>query len=126
MDENTLKRMLEQWESVYKKGLLSFWLLLMLYQRPMYAFEMGEALASISQGTMTADNKSLYRALRRFEATGLVESTWRPSEIGPRRRNSQLTGLGAELLRRFARRNILIFREPEVAFGLATLLGQDG
>jgi PadR family transcriptional regulator PadR len=126
MDENTLKSLLEQWESVYKKGLLSFWLLLMLYQRPMYAFEMGEALASISQGTMTADNKSLYRALRRFEATGLVESTWRPSEIGPRRRYYQLTGLGAELLRRFARRNILIFREPEVAFGLATLLGQDG
>lgn len=126
MDENTLKSLLEQWESVYKKGLLSFWLLLMLYQRPMYAFEMGGALASISQGTMTADNKSLYRALRRFEATGLVESTWRPSEIGPRRRYYQLTGLGAELLRRFARRNILIFREPEVAFGLATLLGQDG
>ena len=126
MDENTLKILLEQWESVYKKGLLSFWLLLMLHQRPMYAFEMGEALTSISQGTMTADNKSLYRALRRFEATGLVESTWRPSDIGPRRRYYQLTELGAELLRRFARRNILIFREPEVAFGLATLLGQDG
>jgi PadR family transcriptional regulator PadR len=126
MDENTLKSLLEQWESVYKKGLLSFWLLLMLHQRPMYAFEMGEALTSISQGTMTADNKSLYRALRRFEATGLVESTWRPSDIGPRRRYYQLTELGAELLRRFARRNILIFREPEIAFGLATLLGQDG
>jgi PadR family transcriptional regulator PadR len=126
MDENDLKNLLEQWESVYKKGLLSFWLLLMLHQRPMYAFEMGEALASISQGTMTADNRSLYRALRRFEATGLVESTWRPSEIGPRRRYYQLTESGAELLRRFARRNILIFREPEVAFGLATLLGQGG
>ena len=28
MDEGTLHTLLEQWESVYKKGLLSFWLLL--------------------------------------------------------------------------------------------------
>jgi PadR family transcriptional regulator PadR len=122
MDEETLLVLLDQWESVYKKGLLTFWLLLMLHQRPMYAFEMGEVLTDISQGTMTVDDKSLYRALRRFEATGLVKSTWQPSDVGPRRRYYQLTELGAELLRRFARRNILIFREPAIAFGLAALL----
>jgi len=122
MDEDTLSTLLDQWESVYKKGLLTFWLLLMLRQRPMYVFEMGQALAHISQGTMTADEKSLYRALRRFEAMGLVESTWRPSDVGPRRRYYHLTKLGTELLRLFAQRNILIFQEPAVAFGLATLL----
>lgn len=125
MDEETLNALLEQWESVYKKGLLSFWLLLMLHQRPMYAFEMGETLTDISQGTMAVDNKSLYRALRRFEAMGLVESAWRPSDVGPRRRYYHLTELGTALLQRFARRNILIFREPAVAFGLANLLQKD-
>jgi len=121
MDEEALEALLDQWENVYKKGLLSFWLLLMLHQRPMYVFEMGPALIQISQGTLAADEKSLYRALRRFETSGLVESTWRPSDVGPRRRYYQLTPLGTELLRRFSKRNILIFREPEVAFGLARL-----
>jgi DNA-binding PadR family transcriptional regulator len=122
MDETALHNLLDQWESVYKKGLLSFWLLLMIHQQPMYVFEMGPALARISQGTVTADEKSLYRALRRFEAMGVVESEWHPSDVGPRRRYYHLTELGTELLRRFAQRNILIFKEPAVAFGLAALL----
>lgn len=122
MDEGTLHTLLEQWESVYKKGLLSFWLLLLLHERPMYVFEMGDALVHLSQGTITADDKSLYRALRRFEAMGVVESTWQPSDVGPRRRYYHLTELGTGLLQRFARRNILIFQHPAVASSLDRLL----
>ena len=122
MEEETLLALLDQWESVYKKGLLTFWLLLLLHERPMYAFEMGQELDAVSRGTTTADEKSLYRALRRFEAMGLVESTWQPSDVGPRRRYYHLTGLGTDLLRRFAQRNILIFQEPSVARRLGALL----
>jgi DNA-binding PadR family transcriptional regulator len=60
--------------------------------------------------------------LRRFEAMGLVESTWQPSEIGPRRRYDLLTGPGTDLLRRSAQRSILIFQEPSVARRLGALL----
>lgn len=122
VDEDALLAQLGQWEGVYKKGTLTFWLLLMLHQRPMYAFEMGPALTRISSGTLSADRKSLYRALRRFEDSGLVDSTWRLSDKGPRRRYYHLTPLGTELLRRFTRRNILILQEPTVAFGLARLM----
>ena len=122
MDEEPLLTLLEQWESVYKKGLLTFWLLLLLYGRSMYVFEMGQALADLSRGTISADEKSLYRALRRFEATGLVKSTWRPSEVGPRRRYYDLTDLGMALLRRFTQRNLLVFQDPRVAPVLARLL----
>ncbi len=125
MDEETLLTLLDQWESVYKKGLLTFWLLMLLRDRPMYVFEMGQALDAASQHTITADEKSLYRALRRFQAMGVVESTWQPSDVGPRRRYYHLTELGTELLRRFAQRNILIFQEPTVASGLARLLDSD-
>ncbi len=121
MDEQILSILLDQWESNYKKGLLTFWLLLLLHERPMYVFEMGQALVSASQGTIAADGKSLYRALRRFERIGLVESTWRSSEVGPRRRYYHLTGMGTELLRRFVRRNLLIFQDPTVAAGLIDL-----
>ena len=125
MDKDVLLALLEQCESVYKRGVLTFWLLLMLYQRPMYAFKMGSKLAAISQGTITAEEKSLYRALRRLEAAGLVESSWQPSDVGPHRRYYHLTQLGSELLRRFAQRNILIFHEPAVAGNLAGLLQSD-
>jgi DNA-binding PadR family transcriptional regulator len=121
-DEDTLQTLLDQWESVYKKGLLSFWLLLLLHERPMYAFEMGEALEDASLGTISADSKSLYRALRRFEAMGLVDSTWQPSDVGPRRRYYHLTDLGLALLGRFAERNILLFERPAVARRLAALV----
>jgi len=122
LDQDTLDTLLDQWESVYKKGLLTFWLLLLLDERPMYVLEMGEALDEASQGTVSADEKSLYRALRRFEAMGLVESTWQPSDVGPRRRYYHLTDLGLALLRRFIQRNILLFQTPPIAQRLETLL----
>lgn len=122
MHEETLTLLLDQWESAYKKGLLTFWLLLLLHERPMYVFEMGEAVSHVSLGTVTADEKSLYRALRRFEAVGLVDSSWKPSDIGPKRRYYHLTDMGTELLRRFAIRNVLVFREPAVVERLARLL----
>jgi PadR family transcriptional regulator PadR len=124
MDEQILEILLDQWESNYKKGLLTFWLLLLLHERPMYVFEMGQALVDASQGTITADGKSLYRALRRFERIGLVESRWQASEVGPRRRYYHLTELGTELLRRFVRRNLLIFQDPAIARGLVDLSGE--
>ena len=87
----------------------------------MYVFEMGEALGAVSRGTMTADERSLYRALRRFERAGFVESEWQDSDVGPRRRYYRLSALGTELLRRFTQRNILLFGEPEIAERLAQL-----
>ncbi len=127
MDQEALLTLLEQWESVYKKGLLTFWLLLLLHKRPSYVFEMGQELDSISRGSIGADEKSLYRALRRFEATGLVKSTWRPSDVGPRRRYYALTELGTELLRQFVQRNVVVFWEQGVRDRLEALLhDEDG
>ena len=122
MAQDTLLILLDQWESVYKKGLLTFWVLLLLHERPSYVFEMGEQLEELSRGSISVDEKSLYRALRRFEAMGVVQSTWQSSEVGPRRRYYTLTELGAALLRQFIRRNILIFREPAVVERMEALL----
>ncbi len=65
MEDNTL---LLKWEESYKKGLLSFWILLLLHERPSYPFEMRSLIEEISQGTITADENSIYRALNRFHA----------------------------------------------------------
>lgn len=107
--------LLKNWEDVYKKGLLTFWVLLFLHERPAYAYELSPAIAELSQGTIVADDNSLYRALNRFESLGIVDSELRQSEVGPQRRYYRLTEAGTELLARFIRRNILVFEKPAIA-----------
>lgn len=111
----SLEQLLENWESVYKKGLLTFWLLLLLDEKPSYPYEMSAAVQSISQGMMTADENSIYRAINRFEEMGLVVSQAGESKVGPPRKYYRLTETGRELLRRFIERNILVFEHPAVA-----------
>jgi PadR family transcriptional regulator PadR len=107
--------LLPKWEESYKKGLLSFWILLLLYERPSYPFEMRPLIEEISQGTITADDNSIYRALNRFQEVGLVSSETQPSNQGPYRRYYRLTNKGFQLLKRFIVRNIRVFETEAVA-----------
>jgi DNA-binding PadR family transcriptional regulator len=114
MTSNGTDELLAKWEEVYKKGLLSFWILLVLQRRPAYAFELNALIQQLSQGTISADDNSLYRALSRFEDVGLVASQLCPSPSGPARRYFSLTPSGRDLLRRFIERNVLVFQAEEV------------
>jgi PadR family transcriptional regulator PadR len=107
--------LLLKWEEVYKKGLLSFWILLLLYERPSYPFEMRPLIEEISQNTITADDNSIYRTLNRFSEIRIVASETRPSSQGPDRRYYHLTDSGIQLLRQFTERNIRVFETPQVA-----------
>lgn len=115
MTESDFDELLANWEGNYKKGLLTFWLLLILHEREAYAFEMSTLIAKLSEETIIADDNSIYRALNRFEEIGIVSSTWRESDIGPRRRYYRISALGLQLLQAFISRNILRFNEEEIA-----------
>ena len=115
MTQNDIDYLLSQWEETYKKGLLTFWLLLLLDQRKAYPYEMKNAIIDLSQNTISADENSIYRALNRLAQYGIVESEMRLSETGPNRRYYSLTEDGKELLVRFITRNIQIFQHPVVA-----------
>lgn len=115
MKQEKIEFLLVQWEETYKKGLLSFWLLLLLSQRKAYPYEMNEAIKELSQNSISADENSIYRALNRFAQSGIVDSTMQISETGPNRRYFYLTDMGRELLKRFITRNIQVFRHPKVA-----------
>lgn len=115
MGQNDLDALLDQWEEVYKKGLLSFWVLLLLAQRNAYPYEMKAAIAEMSQDTISAEDNSIYRALKRLAQSGIVDSELRPSDTGPSRRYFYLTPLGRDLLAAFIARNIKIFQQPDVA-----------
>lgn len=121
-----LDQLLENWESVYKKGLLTFWLLLLLDEKPRYPYEMSAEVRHASQGTINADDNSIYRAIARFEEMGLVVSEPGTSSLGPPRKYYRLTRDGRALLRRFIERNILIFQHPEVAERIRHVLEDGG
>jgi PadR family transcriptional regulator len=126
MEQPTVERLLAQWEETYKKGLLSFWLLLLLAHRQAYPYEIRSAINEMSRNTINADENSIYRSLNRLADMGIVDSQVVPSETGPNRRYFFLTTLGRELLNRFITRNILVFEQPDVADLIQKTLSSDG
>ena len=119
---NDIDELLHKWEETYKKGLLSFWILLLLHERPSYPYEMSAEISKISQGTISVDDNSIYRALNRFEAAGIVNSELQQSNTGPHRRYYSLTGKGNVLLTEFIQRNIQVFETPSVSERIAAVL----
>jgi PadR family transcriptional regulator, regulatory protein PadR len=126
MEENTLESLLAQWEENYKKGLLSFWLLLLLANRKAYPYEIKAAITEMSHATINADENSIYRSLNRLADSGVVDSEVTPSETGPSRRYFFLTPLGRALLTQFITRNILVYEQPDVAELIQKTLASDG
>jgi PadR family transcriptional regulator PadR len=124
-NQGEIQVLLKKWEEAYKKGLLSFWLLLLLHEKPAYPYSLGEAVLQLSQGTISTDEQSIYRALNRFQSMGLVMSELVKSPIGPQRRYFRLTEKGTDLLREFIRRNILIFQAPSIQEHVENILQND-
>ncbi|WP_420645760.1 PadR family transcriptional regulator [Candidatus Leptofilum sp.] len=120
-----IENLLAQWEDVYKKGLLSFWILLLLHENELYAYEMTAVIAEMSHQTIKVDEKSIYRALKRFEDNQLIQSELRKSDKGPPRRYFRLTENGRLLLAKFCQRNILIFQEPQIASAIQKVIAAE-
>ena len=126
MPNDDISELLNKWEETYKKGLLSFWILLLLYERPSYPYEMSVEVVKISQGTISVDDNSIYRALNRFESVGIVRSELQQSSTGPQRKYYSLTNTGKTLLAEFIQRNIQVFETPSVSERLTAVLQNSG
>ena len=53
-DSTNLNTLLSTWEEVYKRGLLSFWILLLVQYKESYAYEMAEKIGEVSKGSISA------------------------------------------------------------------------
>jgi PadR family transcriptional regulator PadR len=118
--------MLANWESVYKRGLLTFWILLLLHDHPSFPYEINNEIEELSRGTISADGNSIYRALRRFEEMELVTSEIHTSKSGPDRRYYKLTEKGKILLAHFIHRNLLVFQDQSITDQLHNILKEAG
>ena len=107
--ENLLEKLLLSWEETYKKGQLTLWIFLALKEQPKYADEIKQFIINQSEGTMTCEEQSLYRVLRKFEHIDVLQFENQKGNKGPDRKYYSLTPLGNELFDRFVKRNITLF-----------------
>lgn len=107
--------LLEGWEDVYKKSQLTLWLLLALKVKGRHASEIERFVSRATNGTITADTQSVYRALRRLADADVLRFELMPSTSGPDKKVYFLTESGQRLLHEFLRRNIVeVFYKPRI------------
>jgi DNA-binding PadR family transcriptional regulator len=105
------EELLTAWEETYKKGQLTLWIFLALKGGPKYVNELQDSIASFSRGTISVEEQSLYRTMRKFYHLKMVDFSSGKGRKGPDRKYYHLTPLGHTLLRKFIERNIALFFE---------------
>lgn len=105
------KELLESWEEIYKRGHLTFWVLLSLWRRPLEYGEVVQQIDLLSNGTCQVTEQSLYRALRRFDDAGLITMQ---SGKDKRSKVYALTLTGRIVLQHFTQRTIQPFYSPQM------------
>ncbi|WP_256004438.1 PadR family transcriptional regulator [Pedobacter deserti] len=112
--DNRVQELLSSWEETYKKGQLTLWIFLSLQESRKYVEEIREFVETRSQGTITCEEQSLYRALRKYEQIQVLNYELRKGNKGPDRKYYYLTPLGKELFDQFVSRNIDLFYSQEI------------
>jgi PadR family transcriptional regulator, regulatory protein PadR len=113
--DNYEEKLLAGWEEVFKKGQLTLWIMLALKDGPKHMAEIKQFIAEATNGSLSADDQSMYRALRRYYDTEMVDFTQQPGKNGPDRKVYSLTQIGAEVLQNFIKRNITeVFYKPSL------------
>ena len=115
MNNHKVQSLVAEWDEVYKKGQLSLWVLLAVYDGKKYAAQISDYMSKATNGGFEVREQSLYRALRRFDDMGLVRMTLEESpSSGPKRKYYHLTEIGEAVVGRFVERNIAPLLQPEI------------
>ncbi|MBO5135478.1 MAG: PadR family transcriptional regulator [Bacteroidaceae bacterium] len=109
-----IEELLNAWEETYKKGQLTLWVFLALREGRKCVEDIKEFVERMSEGTMSCEEQSLYRNLRKFQHLEIVTYESRKVSKGPDRKYYYLTETGEELFKRFVERNILIFTKESI------------
>lgn len=115
MNTRLVENLLDEWNEVYKKGQLGLWILLSISDSEKYAAEIMQFMYDSTGGLFAVKEQSLYRALRRFKAMGLVSIREHESPSGgPKRKYYRLTPEGEVVLGRFIGLHIQPLLRPAI------------
>jgi len=81
------------------KGTLSLLILSLLTRSSMYGYEIAATVHRETDGAFTWREGSLYPALHKLQADGLIAGEWEEKETGRKRRYYKITGKGRAALR---------------------------
>jgi PadR family transcriptional regulator, regulatory protein PadR len=107
MNDSYEQKLLEGWEDVFYKGQLALWVSLALKDGPKHMADIKKFIAEATNNTVSVDDKSMYRALRRYHDAAILEYELASSEGGPDHKIYRLTETGQNVLAQFVQRNIL-------------------
>ena len=79
-----------------------------------YVDEIKSFIEEKSNGTISCEEQSLYRSLRKFEHIDVVAYELQEGNKGPDRKYYYMTELGQKLFTRFVDRNIKLFHSTEI------------
>ncbi len=113
-DDQYEQKLLDNWEEVYKRGQLTLWVLLALSEGAKNMAQTRAWLAATTKGTITVEERSLYRVLQRFHTAELVDLESRPGVKGPDQKIYSLSATGERVLATFIDRNIALFLQPQI------------
>jgi DNA-binding PadR family transcriptional regulator len=119
-DDTLLTELLSAWEETYKKGQLTLWIFMALKEEKKYVEEIKTFVEEQSGQSMSCEEQSLYRNLRKFQHLGVVDFEAGKGNKGPERKYYFLTILGQQLLNKFIQRNISLFFNPKIKNLLTT------
>jgi len=109
-----INKLLTAWEDIHKRGQLTLWIMLALKDGPKHMAAIKSFITQATHGAITADDQSMYRALRRYYDTELVSFTAAPGN-GPDLKVYDLSPIGAQVLEQFLARNLRpIFYQPHI------------
>lgn len=111
-DDRYSAELLAAWEETYKKGQLTFWILLALRDEARFAGEIKAFIREHTEGSIKCEDQSLYRALRKFYDVEIVDYELLEGNRGPDRKYYYLSKMGQELLSSFIERNLKILYNP--------------
>lgn len=112
--DEKIKELLLSWENTYKKGQLTLWIFMALQESEKYVDEIKSFIEKQSNGTISCEEQSLYRALRKYEHIDVLTYELKQGNKGPDRKYYYLTNLGQELFNQFVQRNIKLFYSTEI------------
>lgn len=113
-NDKKLNELLLSWENTYIKGQLTLWIFMALQESKKYVDEIKSFIVQKSNGTISCEEQSLYRALRKYEHIGVLSFELKEGNKGPNRKYYYLTNLGHELFNQFVNRNIKLFFSEEI------------
>lgn len=91
------------------------WVFLALAEGAKTTAEIKMYVEKVTNQTLTADDKSLYRSLRRYYDAEMVDFITQPSTKGPASKLYSLSSIGHSVLVQFVHRNIsILITNPQI------------